>query len=135
MAVRNDPRLVDFDVGAVLDIAREATDDAVFICAEFTREEFNVVYASAETVDRYDDVADMEAVGERLHDYINLDFVERGMFEELLPPASETHAFVTHTDYVTVARVLADQNEGVYLSFRPETDVSMVIDRVAEFLG
>lgn len=135
MAVRNDPRLVGFDVEAVLDIAQEATDDGVFICAEFTREEFNVVYASAETVDRYDDVTDIDDVGERIHGYINLDFAERGLFEDLLPPANETHAFVTHTDYVTVARVLADDTEGVYLSFEPDADVSAVVDRVTEFLG
>jgi hypothetical protein len=135
MAVRNDPQLVGFDVEAVLDIALEATDDGVFICAEFTPEAFNILYASAGTMERYDDVTDLEDVGERIHGYINLDFAERGLFQDLLPPANETHAFVTHTDYVTVARVLASDDEGVYLSFEPDTDVSAVVDRVTEFLA
>ncbi|SNZ12235.1 hypothetical protein SAMN06269185_1564 [Natronoarchaeum philippinense] len=133
MPITNAPTHVDFDAAAATELAREQSDDRVIVAAEYTVEEFQVLYASDRVLEEYDDPGALDDVGDRLHSYMHVDFTERKLFEDLYPPAKETRGFVTYTDYTTVVRVL-DGAEGLYLSFEPGVAVTPIVDEVADIV-
>jgi hypothetical protein len=80
MPVTNESALVEFDADAAVDIALDASDDEVLASAEYTVEDFQILYAGDGALDEYDD-ADLQATGETLHAYLNVDSPERELFE------------------------------------------------------
>jgi len=133
MPISNSPKHVDFDAEAAVAAARERSDDRVLVGAEYTVDEFQMLYASDRVLDEYESTGVLDDVADRLHSYMHVDFTERELFEDLYPPAEETRGFVTYTDYTTVVRVL-DGMEGLYVSFEPAVAVTPIVDEIVEII-
>ena len=129
MPITNESALVDFDAEAAVRAVRDVASEGVLVCAEYTIDDFRVLYASDTVVDDHGGPDELRSIGERMHAYLHVDFTERGLFEDLYPPAEKTRAFVTYTDYATLVRVLGDAG-GLYVSLTPDTQVTPVVDAV-----
>jgi hypothetical protein len=129
MPERNRSTLTAFDADAAVEAALDEVGDDLLVAAEYTADEFELLYLSDAVVEIYDGRAGVQDVAEQLHRYLNLDFEERTLFEDLYPPAEDAYGFVTHTDYATVIRVL-DGEEGLYLSVQTGVDTDPLLQRV-----
>lgn len=123
--------LVEFDEGQALERAKDVAGDRLQVCAVYTADDFELLYVADDLLEYYDDESEVLEVGEALHGYMDLDFNEREVFEELYPAATEMKAFVTYTDHVIVVRVLSPETEGLYVSLEPGTEVTPVVNVMA----
>lgn len=133
MPVRNDPVLTEFDASGALEAAESLIGDDLYVCGEFTVDDFHILYASDWVVDQYGEETDIWVVGDRLHEYMNIDFVERRLFNDLYPQVEETNAFVTYTDYAAIIRIL-NGGDGLYLSVDTDAPVSRLVSELADVL-
>lgn len=133
MAIRNDSVLTDFNAAAALRAVEDHIGDDIFVCGEFTPDDFHILYISDRALEQYDDETDIWVVGDVIHEYMNVDFLEQELFNELYPQVTETNAFVTYTDYAAIVRVLRG-NEGFYLSVDPQAPVSELVNELTTIL-
>lgn len=133
MPIRNDSVLTDFNAIGALQAVEDRIGDDIFVCAEFTPDDFHILYVSDTALDQYDTETDIWVVGDVIHEYMNVDFLERELFNELYPQVTETNAFVTYTDYAAIVRILRE-NEGFYLSVDPQAPVSEIVTELTTVL-
>ncbi|UPV74693.1 hypothetical protein M0R89_01155 [Halorussus limi] len=130
MVVSEESVLVDFDADAALAAAREASDESVRLCVEYTPEEFHTLWADETTMATYaGDEDEMRDHFEEVHRYVHVDFTERDLFADILRDAGEIRAFVTYAENGTFVRTLLGQ-QGLFLSLAPDTDVTAVVQAV-----
>lgn len=134
MPTRNDSVLTDFDAIGALDAVQSRIGEDLLVCAEFIPEDFHIIYVSDTGLDGYRNETDIWVVGDVIHEYMNIDFLERELFRDLYPQVTETNAFVTYTDYAAIIRVLSG-DEGLYLSVDPDAPVSEIVSDVTDILG
>ena len=130
MEVSENSTLVDFDADAALDAAREAVDEGVHLCVEYTTEEFETLYADETTLALY--AGDPEAMDdhfEEVHSYVHVDFTEQDLFSDLFRGAGEVRSLVTFMDHVALVRILVDQ-QGMFLTTDPDADVTAVVEAI-----
>ncbi|WP_424017271.1 hypothetical protein ACOZ4N_15500 [Halorientalis pallida] len=125
--------LVDYDTGAALEAATDHAGEALLVCAEYTPEDFRLVYLSDRLQAEYDELDDIVEAGELFHHYGQLDFVGEDQFAEFYPTLSETQAFVTYTDFAIIGRVVG-ANEAFYFSVENGTEVTPLVDAVTEIV-
>ncbi|RXK50582.1 hypothetical protein [Halorientalis pallida] len=123
--------LVEYDAGAALEAATDRAGDSLLVCAEYTPEDFRLVYVSDRLQAEYDELDDIVEAGKLFHHYGQLDFVGEDQFAEFYPTLSETQAFVTYTDYAVIGRVVG-ANEGFYFSVEGGTEVTPLVDAVTD---
>ncbi|MCL9814137.1 hypothetical protein [Natranaeroarchaeum aerophilus] len=133
MAIRNDSVLTDFNATAALRAVEDRVGDDIFVCGEFTPDDFHILYVSDRALEQYDSETDIWVVGDVIHEYMNVDFLERELFNDLYPQVTETNAFVTYTDYAAIVRVLQGE-EGFYLSVDPQAPVSEIVNELTAIL-
>jgi hypothetical protein len=125
--------LVDYDTEAALEAATDRAGESLLVCAEYTPEDFRVVYLSDRLQAEYGGLEEVVEAGELFHKYGQLDFVAEDQFAEFYPTLSETQAFVTYTDYAIIGRVVGE-TEGFYFSVEGGTRVTPLVDAVTELL-
>ncbi|SDE91846.1 hypothetical protein [Halorientalis regularis] len=125
--------LVDYDTGAALEVATDHAGEDLLVCAEYTPEDFRVVYLSDRLQAEYDDLSEVVDAGEVFHHYGQLDFMSEDQFAEFYPTVSETQAFVAYTDFAIIGRVVG-ANEGFYLSVAQGTEITPLVDAVTEIV-
>lgn len=124
------PEIVDIDAGAALDAAR-AGDATLHSLVEFDRHTFNTLYASEETQALYDSGAAMEAHFERIHDYVNIDFTEIELFtQDLFSVADAVRYKATALDVLTIVRVYADRQRGLFFAIESGDSVEPLVQRL-----
>lgn len=134
MSITRGAEIVDTDEStlraAVLG-ACESSDQCQVI-VEYDAERFNVLYASEETLGRYDDEDHMREHFGRLHQYVHLDFTEAELFtDDLLPAADRVEYFVTGTDFATLVRFYRPgQAAGLFIALDPDAPVDSVLEAV-----
>lgn len=134
MPLRNESVLTEFGAHDALEVIESLIEEDLLVCAEFTVEDFQLLYVSDAALERYDSETDVWVVGDVIHEYMNVDFLERELFEELYPEVTETNAFVTYTDYAAIIRVLCG-DEGFYVSVDPAAPVSEIVSALVERLS
>lgn len=132
--VESTSELVEFDAEAALTAARETAGDAVYSFIEYTSEEYNVLYASPETLEMYGGRDAMIDHFDEIHSYVHIDFTERDLFsEELLPHAGEVRTIVTRQDQLTLIRLFHGDG-GVVVSLAPDEPIVPLLNAVESAL-
>lgn len=122
------PAAIDSEAG--LEAARSAGGDDLLLYVEYDREGFRTRYAAEPLVEFYGGREPMREQFERVHDYVNLDFMEREVFADVLS-VGRPRAFVAYTEYNALVRILAG-DEGVFLVLRGDADVTGIVDAVED---
>jgi hypothetical protein len=128
---------VSFDAERATEVAREAVD-RVLVVATYTDEGYALQYVDPTVRERYerDDAADsFETVGDQIHRYAQLDFFERGVFTDLVPEADRVCAFATFTDAGTIVWVVTADEEGLFVSAEPGSDVTALVSALDPVVG
>lgn len=126
-------QLVDYDVEAALDAARETAGDGLLLCVAFTGKEFEPLYVADEVAELYGGEEAMRDHFGDIHSYVHLDFTERDLFEELFIDPDGVNAFVTCMGSMTAVRVLDDRH-GIFLGLRPDCPINETVRAVDEAL-
>jgi hypothetical protein len=134
MAYEAGSELASFDATGALERVRELVDGEVIACAEFTAEEYQVLYLSDWLEEQYGDVDGVLEVGDEAHVYSSIDFFEREAFGEMFPTVGEVRAFATFTDVALMVRVVGE-DEGLYVSVPPESDATALVGEMEEFVA
>jgi hypothetical protein len=128
--VENTSQLVEFDAEAGLTAAREVAGESLYSFIEYTSAEYNVLYASQQTVDLYGSREAMHDHFDGIHSYVHIDFTERDLFsEELLPHAGEVRTIATRQERLTLVRLFHGDG-GLVVSLDPDEPIVPVLDAV-----
>lgn len=126
--------LVDFDAAAVVTAAREAAgDDHLRVCVVYDDSDFRTVYVDDRVDGAYDDGDARDEHFGQIHAYVHLDFVERELFEEMIPDSEGVRAFVTYMGDLVAVRVVTS-GQGVFLSVAPDAPITELVDAVERAL-
>ena len=128
---------VSFDGERATSVAREAVD-RVLVVATYTDEGYAIQYVDPVVRERYerDDVADsFETVSDQIHRYGQLDFFERDVLTDLVPEADRVSAFATFTDAGIIVRVVNGDDEGLFVSVEPDSDVTALVSALDPIVG
>ncbi|WP_255149557.1 hypothetical protein [Halorarius halobius] len=110
------PEIVDIDADAALEAALN-TEATVHSLVEFDKDEFNPLYVSEATRGLYESDDEMAAHFERIHGYVNIDFMETDLFTvDLFDAAERVRYKVTALDVVTIVRLYLDDNTGLFIA-------------------
>lgn len=132
MAHRQSATLVSFDADGACDWLLEEAGDELRSVAEYTPDDYTLLYLSEETVAEYGSLGDVSSAGDDVHQYLDLDFREREMFLDLYPVMDSVDGFVTVAEDRAIARVLSCDDEGLYFSTTLDVPVvSMLTDVVS----
>lgn len=132
MSLSGSSELVSFDADRAVEAVLSVAGDDVHLCVEYTAGGFNVLYADELTLSLYGDETRMQRHFSEVHDYVNIDFAEMDLFEEIMRAAGSVRAFVTIMDHVSLVRVFTAEREGLFITLDPEADVSPVVDAARE---
>lgn len=122
-----DSSLAEFDADAALAAIEDVAGDGLRVCAEYDAKEFNVLFLSEWLVETLGGTEGFESVADHFHSYVHIDFVARTLFTELSPTAGTANAYATRLDNALFVRYLV-ADEGLFLSFDPDTDLTAVLD-------
>jgi hypothetical protein len=126
--------IVDFDPASVLAAAREAAGgDRIRVCVVYDDSDFETVFVDDGVDSAYEGPEDRADHFGQIHDYVHLDFVERELFEEMIPDPEGVRAFVTYMGSLIAIRVVVG-GQGVFLSVTPDAAVSEIVDAVERAL-
>ena len=134
MAIRRESTLVAFDADAVLDLVSETVGEALRAFAEYDNEAYEVLYASDRLLDGIGGEETFEAMADRYHGFVHLDFVEREVFADLSPTAGEVTTYVTRLDNAMFVRYLVG-DEGVFFSVDPDTTVVPLLEAIDDLVA
>lgn len=118
---------VSFDSAAVFEVLRRSTGQQLLLYAEFDREDFRIIYASDSLEEALGGDDELAAVGDYLHDHVELETKLRQVLEDLPPLAGDVKANVTRLENVVLLRYYFGQ-EAVFVALTPDTDVTGVLD-------
>ena len=124
----SDPRGPAGDAAAGLEAARAVDDGDLLLYVAYDREGFRTHYAAEPLVEFYGGREAMREQFERVHDYVNLDFMEREVFADVLSVGTP-RAFVAYTDNSVLVRLLVG-SDGVLLVLEQGADVTAVVEAV-----
>jgi hypothetical protein len=138
MSLRQRSQLVGFDAEEATEYLLEEAGDDLLVVAEYTPEEYRLLYVGDDLESMYGSTDDVVAAADSIHEYIDLDFRERDMFLDLYPTIENVDGLVTVADSRSVARVLSPDDEGLYFSVPLDVavmellqDVVGIVDRTA----
>lgn len=131
MPYRSEPEIATFDAAAAVAAARSAADSRLLVAVEYDREAFETLFAADVLVELFGDVATMHEQFERVHSFVNLDFMERDVIAETFAATGVPRAFATYTDRNALVR-LVDEDTGLFLALEPDADVTAVVEAVEE---
>ena len=131
MTISNASSLVSFDADAAVAALREMADESVHLCVEYDTEEFTTLYADEQTLSLYSSEREMVDHFEEVLSYVHIDFMEKGLFEDVFRAAGNVRSFVTFMDYVAFVRVLVGQ-EGLFFTVDPDADVTTLVETVED---
>jgi len=135
MSAREPSTLVGFDADAACDRLLEAVGDDLLVCAEYTAEDYQLLYVSDALLAEYGSEETMTETADAIHRYIDLDFRERELFLDLYPTVEDVEALVTVTDRRFVARVLSHEaDEGCYFSVPLDHPIGELIATIVEIV-
>lgn len=132
MTLTQPSELVSFPADDAVDAARSVAGDGVHLCVEYDAGGFRVLYADELTLSLYGDRERMREHFAEVHDYVNVDFTEMELFEELMVGAGGVRAFVTYMDHAALIRVFGGEREGFFLTLDPDAAVTDVVDAVRD---
>ncbi len=127
MTVSNSSSLVSFDADAAVTALCDVAGDSVHLCVEYDTEEFNTLYADEMTLSLYSSEREMVDHFEEVLSYVHVDFMEKGLFEDVFRAAGTVRSFATYMDYVALVRVLVGR-EGLFFTVEPDADVTTLIE-------
>lgn len=120
--------MVGFDADEALTRAQALAGEELLVCAEYTPEEFQVLYLSDRLIEKWGTVDRVMDVGEAIHATMD-DFTQRKRVGDIFPRVSDVYAFTTHTDVATFVRVLG-RDGGLYLSLTAGAETAELIETV-----
>jgi hypothetical protein len=130
MALTGDSELAEFDAEAALERARETCGDGIQSFMEFSQDEYNILYVDEDIVDMYRDEEHLRDHYARVLDHLHMDFMERDTYENtLLPNAGHVTSLVTHTEELTLLRVLGETT-GLYIAVDPDCSAEAVTEAI-----
>lgn len=127
MEIREPSTLVDFDAEAALEAGREVAGDALLSCVEYTRNEYNPIYASERVMAKYRDRKHAKEHFSEVMDYCFIDFADSQVFERQLPAAGRVEYFLTRMDHGVVVRLLTE-SEGLFVFLTPDAPVEETVE-------
>lgn len=133
MGIRNAAKPGGLDADAALEAALSVTD-GVHICVEYDVEGFNALYIDDRTLGLYGGEEPALDHFEEVHSYVNVDFTERDLFEDVLFAAGEVRAFVTYMEYTIAVRFLRE-NDGIFFALDPNAPVTEMLQAIREALS
>lgn len=130
MPVRNPPRVVSFDVDGVQDAIKATIQGTLRSLVEYDASEFNPLYVDDVTLSFYEDEGHMEAHFKKIHNHVQMDFLQHALFTEDLFPVTERIRFqTTGFELFTLLRVYRGQ-EGLFLAIDPDEPITPLIDAI-----
>jgi hypothetical protein len=131
MVHEGSPELVSFDVSEAVERAVTVAEDDLWVVAELTSQDYNLLYVSEMIEQRFSELgADIDSVAEQFHRYETLDFFEQDVFDDLLPMVDSVSAFATFTDESVIVRLVSEADEGLYVSVDRSVNVTDLIDEL-----
>jgi len=127
---------VSFGAERATEVARE-TVDRVLVVSTYTDEGYAIQYVDPAVRERYERESDdgFETVSDQIYRYGQLDFFERDVLTDLVPEADRVYAFTTFTDAGTIVRVVNGDEEGLFVSAEPGSDVSALVTALDPVVG
>jgi hypothetical protein len=116
MALRERSELVGFDADEACQYLLEAVGDDLLVVAEYTAEEYRLLYVGDGLESMYGSSTAVTEAAESIHEYIDLDFRERELFLDLYPTMEDVDGLITVADSRSVVRVITPHDEGLYFS-------------------
>ena len=127
---------VSFDGERATSVAREAVD-RVLVVATYTDEGYAIQYVDPAVRERYERESGdgFETVSDQIYRYGQLDFFERDVLTDLVPEADRVSAFATFTDAGIIVRVVNGDDEGLFVSVEPDSDVTALVSALDPIVG
>lgn len=119
--------LVSFDPDTAVRVARETVERDVLVVATYTGDDYAFHHVEDRVREQYTEDDDLESVADNVHQYAQIDFFERETFEKILPAAEEISAFATYTDAGIILRLVTPDEDGLFVSVDPGTDVTALV--------
>jgi hypothetical protein len=130
MALTGASELAEFDAEAALERARNTCGDGVQSFMEFSQNEYNILYVHDDIVEMYRDEQHLREHYARVLDHLHMDFMERDTYENtLLPNAGHVTSLVTHTEELTLLRLLGETT-GLYIALDPDCSAEAVTEAI-----
>jgi hypothetical protein len=126
---RSEPSIAGFDAAAAVEVARSTAGEDLLVAVEYDRESFATLYAADALVTFYGGEAAMREQFQRIHSFVNLDFMERDVITDVFRGTGTPRAFTTYTDRNALVRLLAEDS-GLFLGLEPAVEVTAVVEAV-----
>lgn len=111
-------------------LLQSRTEGPLYSVIRYDADDFEPLFVADVTRSMYPDEEVMNDHFERIHDYVNVDFMEMDLFSEnLLPAAGEVNYITTGMNDLKIVRVY-DGQEGVFLAVNPDETVVPLVEAV-----
>ena len=134
MTLREPSKLVEFDADAAVEELLERAGEEHLIVAEYTPEEYGLLYVGEGIEAMYPSMDEIEATADSIHEYIDMDFRERELFLDLYPTIDDVDGLITVGDTRCVVRVVTPQEEGLYFSVPNELSATELLQHVVDII-